>query len=335
MILGYRTWLRADTLEKFWVDCFNLKVTDNGEMLTPVVANMKNLVAFLTKRDKALFKQQIVQCTDERFCAIATFKRQLTLLEDVGEVERNYLFRTSHFWSKTLGTKKSSADTFRGAAIWVPKVLGWHITFKHIGRMVAMTKLARDPGISLVNAAKYLGVQVRTLMVYHRKDKERVEKAARILSRYHDPEKEEGGVKAEPSIANTTSAPPKEEKASHSATLPPKREVVCVSLSPVKAEKKRKDRTPSAPSEKIVIDLTAEEEYATFPLTQLSEKEPSIYVLNEKESIVYEREMYHSRAWAAPATPAAAAAKAPRPHWVKICPAFHLLLPKLHVKSNP
>ena len=55
-------------------------------------------------------------------------------------------------------------------------------------------------------------------------------------------------------------------------------------------------------SPKIVIDLTAEEEYATFPLPQLSEKEPSIYVLNEKESIVYEREMYRSRAWAAPAT---------------------------------
>ena len=74
-------------------------------------------------------------------------------------------------------------------------------------------------------------------------------------------------------------------------------------MVPVKAEKKRKDRTPSPSSPKIVIHLTAEEEYATFPLTQLSEKEPSIYVLNEKESIVYEREMYRSRAWAAPATP--------------------------------
>ena len=48
--------------------------------------------------------------------------------------------------------------------------------------------------------------------------------------------------------------------------------------------------------------LTAEEEYATFPLTQWSEKEPSIYELNEKESIVYERELYRSRVCAAPAT---------------------------------
>ena len=40
-----------------------------------------------------------------------------------------------------------------------------------------------------------------------------------------------------------------------------------VSLYPVKAEKKRKDGTPSPSSPKMVIDLTAEEEYATFLLT--------------------------------------------------------------------
>ena len=50
--------------------------------------------------------------------------------------------------------------------------------------------------------------------------------------------------------------------------------IVYVSLSPVKVEKKRKDRTPSPSSTKMIIDLTAEEEYETFPLTQLSEKEP-------------------------------------------------------------
>ena len=37
-----------------------------------------------------------------------------------------------------------------------------------------MTKLANDRQLSLVDAAKFLGVQVRTLMVYHRKDKEKV-----------------------------------------------------------------------------------------------------------------------------------------------------------------
>ena len=77
-------------------------------------------------------------------------------------------------------------------------------------------------------------------MAYHRKDKERVEKAAEILSRYHDPKKEEGEVIADPSIVViATPTAPKEEKGSNSATLSPKREVVCVSLGLVKAEKKR------------------------------------------------------------------------------------------------
>ena len=78
-------------------------------------------------------------------------------------------------------------------------------------------------------------------MAYHRKDKERVEKVAEILSRYHEPNKEEGEVKADPSIVVTaTPVAPKEEKGSNSATLSPKREVVCVSLGRVReAEKKR------------------------------------------------------------------------------------------------
>ena len=117
---------------------------------------------------------------------------------------------------------------------------------------------------------------------------------------------EEGEVKAEPpNAAIAMLASPKEEKASNSDTLSPKHDIVCVSLNPVKVEKKRKDRTPSPSSAKMIIDLTAEEEYETFRLTQLSEKEP-VRELNEKESIVYEREMYRSRAWAAPATPAKA-----------------------------
>ena len=292
VVFGYRTGFRADTFEKVLLECFDLSTHANGDkVLTPVISNMKNLAASLNKIDEALFKQQIIECVDPRFCAIEAFKRQRQMLEEAGkEGERNYFFRTSHYWSKKLGTKKSSDQTFRGVAQWVAKVLGRKITFKDISRRVAMTKLANDPAISLVDAAKYLGVQVRTLEIYHRKDKDRVAKAAEILSRYEKPQKEE----------------PKEEKASNSATLSPKREVVCVSLSPVKAQKKRKEQTPSPSSARITIDLTAEEEYASFPLTQLSEREPSTYELNEKESIVYEREMCRSRVWAAPATPAKA-----------------------------
>ena len=112
----------------------------------------------------------------------------------------------------------------------------------------------------------------------------------------------------------------------NSATLSPKREVVCVSLSPVKAQKKRKEQTPSPSSARITIDLTAEEEYASFPLTQLSEREPSTYELNEKESIVYEGEMHRSRV---------ARQHLPRPQSVTICQLFHHHLLRPCLKSNP
>ena len=106
---------------------------------------------------------------------------------------------------------------------------------------------------------------------------------------------------------------------------------MCVSLSPVKVEKKRKDVTPSPSSAKMMIYLIVEEGYATwleFPLTKLSEKQLSTYELNEKESIVYECEMHRSRAWAVLATPTKAQS-------AKICQPFHHSLPRLCLKSNP
>ena len=42
---------------------------------------------------------------------------------------------------------------------------------------------------------KYLGVQVKTLLVHQRKDKERVEKATEILSRYQKPKEFEESKK--------------------------------------------------------------------------------------------------------------------------------------------
>ena len=48
---------------------------------------------------------------------------------------------------------------------------------------------------------------------------------------------------------------------------------------------------------------------------------PSVYVLNEKESIVYEREMYRSCAWAARATPAKApVSQIPSQYSISFCP---------------
>ena len=151
------------------------------------------------------------------------------------------------------------------------------------------TDICRDPGhmprISV-------GVQVKTLLVYHRKDKEGVEKAAEILARYQKPKELEvpkveicKEPKAEPCVVHAS--PLKAVKA----------ETVVVLGSPIKAEPCANNPIVHTPSPKHEVnDLTAEEDYATFPLTQLS----------EKENMVYEREMYRSRAWAAPATPAKA-----------------------------
>ena len=131
-------------------------------------------------------------------------------------------------------------------------------------------------------------------------------------------------------VVTATCAARKEQKASYSATLSPKREVVCVRLSPDKAEKKRNIGTPSPSFAKMTFDLTAEKEYATFPLIQqLSEKQPLILYMSSmrRRSILYEREMFRSRDWAAPPTPA----KAP------VCQdlAFHVLLPAVRLKLNP
>ena len=74
----------------------------------------------------------------------------------------------------------------------------------------------------------------------------------------------------------------------------------CVLVSvQLKHRRNERNRHPLHPLQGFVqfkalnftIDLTAEEEYASFPLTQLSEREPSTYELNEKESIAYERDV--------------------------------------------
>ena len=69
---------------------------------------MKNLASSLNQIDEVLFKQQIIECIDPRFCAIEAFKWQGEMLEEAGrDGERNYFFCTSHYGCKTLGTRKS------------------------------------------------------------------------------------------------------------------------------------------------------------------------------------------------------------------------------------
>ena len=58
-----------------------------------------------------------------------------------------------------LSGKATRDDTYRGVDWWVTNIVGRIVTFKDIGRRVVMTKLANDPTMSGVDAAKYLGVK--------------------------------------------------------------------------------------------------------------------------------------------------------------------------------
>ena len=62
------------------------------------------------------------------------------------------------------------------------QVIGRPVTFKDISHRVEMTQLANSPKISLTDAPKFLGVQLKTLQIYHRKDKDAADKCAEILA---------------------------------------------------------------------------------------------------------------------------------------------------------
>ena len=181
--LGYNTGLRGNSFECMEPECFNTGfLTDGRRYIQPSLAKMKNLVPSLSRFDTALFKQQIIERQDERVCAVKGFYRQLELIKKAPVAEPNYLFRTTFYWSPALGSKGCSENTWVGVYQWVSKVIGRRVTFKDIARRVAMTKLANSTMISMPDAAKFLGVQLKTLMVYHRKDKNAANKCATILA---------------------------------------------------------------------------------------------------------------------------------------------------------
>ena len=183
--MSYRTGLRPDNLRRLRPDVVKLGVLANGKRcLTFVIGNMKNMPGTLTTIDLAMFKQQVVEAADPKFCAIHAFERQCTLLETAEQAEVSYLFRTWNFWKKPLGSGQTAIATYFGAAKWVKDLLHkGKFTHNDLGRRVAMTKLANDPDISLMDAAKYLGVHVNTLRVYHRPGPLVATTAAEILSK--------------------------------------------------------------------------------------------------------------------------------------------------------
>ena len=182
MIFAYVTGFRGDTLQHMLTKTFERGTDEHGKYLKPKIGTMKNRPAgFQSERD--LFDQEVRPCIeDERFCPIAAYERQCSLDREPNPDTEDYLFRSiTSVTSKVLLKKPTSANTYRGVANWVSKVVDRKLTFKSIARWVVMTKLANANDISLHDAAKHVGVVARTLGVYHRKGKQVKSKSSNAL----------------------------------------------------------------------------------------------------------------------------------------------------------
>ena len=149
IVLGYRMGLRPDNLRRLHLAMVNLGTLANGQkVLTLVIGNMKNMRGKLSKINVALFRQQVIQAAHPEFCASAAFERQCELLSRAQAPGNgpNYLFRTSRYRQKTLGSTQTTQNTYDGATKWVREsVFMSQLTWKDVASRVAMTTLANDP----------------------------------------------------------------------------------------------------------------------------------------------------------------------------------------------
>ena len=194
LILGYRTGLRGECLQRLQVASFRRSLSSDGtQMLTCVLGSMKNHQASLNKVDVALLKQQILPCADPRFCAIAAYDRQCNLPRPPMDSEfggQDALFRTCTGPTSPLGPTPTGEASYRGVYTWVRTIIKRDVTFKDLARRVCMTKLANHPDISDEDIAKYIKINKKTVQVYHRLADNKKDLAARVLSD-HLPKQEE------------------------------------------------------------------------------------------------------------------------------------------------
>ena len=118
LILGYRTGLRGECLQRLQVGSFRKsQCSDGTQMLTCVLGSMKNHQASLSKVDVALLKQQLLPCSDPRFCAIEAYERQCKLPRppiDSTFGGQDALFRTCTGLNSPLGPTPTHEATYRG-----------------------------------------------------------------------------------------------------------------------------------------------------------------------------------------------------------------------------
>ena len=183
LTIGNRTGFRPESLQRMHLETFKEHIPgeDGRPYMTIVMGTKKNLPGDVSKVDAALFRQQVFPCNDKRFCPIEAYRRQCSLLE--GAPKGEYPFRAVSYYSKQLGADAPGEGIFCGVGFWASKVLGRKLTFKDVARRVVMTKLANSDEITPADAAKYLGVTIPTLGVYHQMGKATPNVAANILGR--------------------------------------------------------------------------------------------------------------------------------------------------------
>ena len=115
-----------------------------------------------------------------RFCVIEAYLRQKELLKTAPKGE--YLFRSVRFTSVGLKADQGSYHLCEGVATWASRVLGRKVTFKMITRKPAMTRIANSD-IPELEAAKFMGVTVKTLRKYHTMVPDAVKRAAVVMSK--------------------------------------------------------------------------------------------------------------------------------------------------------
>ena len=168
LILGYCLGWRPNSMEKMCPNMFKVEKLPDGRPVVHIHAgSMKNLQNTIDKADTQIFKQSMVTGEDPRFCPVAAFKRQLSILQ-VNIDDAGPLFQGCSSNGVKFTGKAATYATYRGAADWVSQVVKRPLTFRQCSRNVVFTKLANDAATSVEDKAKFMGVTPKTVSVYHK-----------------------------------------------------------------------------------------------------------------------------------------------------------------------
>jgi hypothetical protein len=181
LLVSYSLGQRPETMVRLCVGSFHWVTTDEGvEALDVHIGTMKNKQARHQNVGMPLHKQSIYQHSNPNLCAVAAYKRQLSILPS-GYSPKDPLFRSARFFSRQLGMQAPSTHTCAGVALWVSQLIGRKVTFKDCARRPVFTKLVN--AMPSYDAAKSVGVQPQSLLPYHRAVASEIKaQAARIMA---------------------------------------------------------------------------------------------------------------------------------------------------------